>query len=318
MHYVDFLIVAGLLAYVVASTRRGALALSADLLSLLVAVLVALRLYHPIAGLLTDTLAIAPSYAKALGFLFVLLATQVLVGAAAGQLVRLAPPHWHHARLNRYVGVAPAAARGLIVTGAILLLIVAMPATRHLTADIERATIGGPVLERATAVERTFASIFGDAIVDTLAFLTVPQRDGERVALPSTPGTLTVDPEAEAEMLRLVNQARASEGLRPLTIDPGLREVARVHSQDMWERQYFGHVDPDGVTPADRVRAGGVRYRMVGENLALAPTTQMAHRGLMNSPGHRRNIMDPAFSRVGIGVIDGGPLGKMYTQLFAD
>lgn len=95
-------------------------------------------------------------------------------------------------------------------------------------------------------------------------------------------------------------------------------EVARTHSRDMWRRGYFSHVDPDGDDPFDRMREGAVRFRQAGENLALARTTALAHRGLMSSPAHRRNILRPAFTRIGVGVVDGEPYGKMYTQLFAD
>ena len=55
---------------------------------------------------------------------------------------------------------------------------------------------------------------------------------------------------------------------------------------------------------------------MAGENLAGAPTVERAHSGLMNSPGHRANILNPNFTHVGIGIVDGGPYGKMYTQTF--
>jgi len=72
------------------------------------------------------------------------------------------------------------------------------------------------------------------------------------------------------------------------------------------------------LSPFDRMRQGGARFRAAGENIALAPTVEVAHNGLMNSPGHRENILNPAFGRVGIGVEDGGLHGKMFTQNFTD
>jgi uncharacterized protein YkwD len=77
-------------------------------------------------------------------------------------------------------------------------------------------------------------------------------------------------------------------------------------------------VDQTGKTPFERMREGGVQFSAAGENLALAPTVQIAHDGLMNSPGHRANILNPRYRRVGIGVADGGMHGKMFTQNFAD
>ena len=60
----------------------------------------------------------------------------------------------------------------------------------------------------------------------------------------------------------------------------------------------------------------GVKFRTAGENLALAPTLQLAHTGLMNSPGHRANILRPEFGRLGIGIMDGGFRGIMVSQEF--
>jgi uncharacterized protein YkwD len=70
----------------------------------------------------------------------------------------------------------------------------------------------------------------------------------------------------------------------------------------MFQQGYFAHVDPDGTTPFERMRTGGVSFRAAGENLALAPTVEVAHNGLMNSPGHRENILSPDFTQVGTGI----------------
>ena len=66
------------------------------------------------------------------------------------------------------------------------------------------------------------------------------------------------------------------------------------------------------------MRDADVRFTAAGENLALAQTLEIAHRNLMNSPGHRANIMSPAFGRVGIGIMDGGFYGLMISQEFRD
>ncbi len=119
-------------------------------------------------------------------------------------------------------------------------------------------------------------------------------------------------------MLELVNQERAKAGLGAVTVDPTIREVARAYAAEMFQKGFFAHVDLEGETPFDRMRQGGVRFLAAGENLALAPTVDVAHEGLMNSPGHRANILNGRWRRVGIGVADGGMHGKMYVQNFAD
>ncbi|MBC7104585.1 MAG: sporulation protein [Firmicutes bacterium] len=128
-----------------------------------------------------------------------------------------------------------------------------------------------------------------------------------------TPAQLTQD---EARMLTLVNQARARSGLAPLTADPELVRLARLKARDMIARGYFGHQSPTYGSPFDMLRAAGVSYRYAGENLAGAPDVESAHANLMASPGHRANILNPNYTRVGIGVVDGGPYGKIFVQLF--
>jgi uncharacterized protein YkwD len=117
-------------------------------------------------------------------------------------------------------------------------------------------------------------------------------------------------------MLNLVNEERAKAGLAPLASDPELSEVARQHSLDMFRKGYFSHYTLDGKSPFDRMKAANVKFTAAGENLALAPTLSIAHNGLMNSPGHRANILRPQFGRVGIGILDGGAQGLMISQEF--
>lgn len=117
-------------------------------------------------------------------------------------------------------------------------------------------------------------------------------------------------------MWQLVNMERTSRGLNALQIHPGLVKLARMKSQDMITHNYFSHQSPTYGSPFDMMRREGISYRFAGENLAGAPTVERAHTALMNSPGHRANILNPNFTHIGIGIIDGGMFGKMFTQMF--
>lgn len=86
----------------------------------------------------------------------------------------------------------------------------------------------------------------------------------------------------------------------------------------MFQRGYFSHVTPDGKNLADRLKEGNIIYMFAGENLALAPDTDLAMEGLMKSPGHRKNILSDGFRKIGVGVMDGGDRGLMFTQNFTD
>ncbi|HYC29684.1 MAG TPA: CAP domain-containing protein, partial [Chitinophagaceae bacterium] len=136
------------------------------------------------------------------------------------------------------------------------------------------------------------------------------------VNLPFKVANPRVREDLEAKMLELVNEERAKQGLKPLVADPELTVVARAHSKDMFARGYFSHITPEGKTPSDRIREAHVRFLVAGENLALGQTLAICHQGLMNSPGHRANILQPSYGRLGIGILDGGIYGLMITQNF--
>jgi uncharacterized YkwD family protein len=120
----------------------------------------------------------------------------------------------------------------------------------------------------------------------------------------------------ENYILEQVNAERAKSGLAPLTMDKRLVQTARAKSQDMIDNGYFDHDSPVLGSPFDQMKRSGIPYRNAGENIAGNSTAGGAMEDWMNSPGHRANILNPDFHRIGIGVIDGGPYGKMMTQQF--
>ncbi len=162
------------------------------------------------------------------------------------------------------------------------------------------------------------ATFFAPVSEEALSRVEPQNVEGEVVMLPYTPSVVAIDTSAEEELLRLVNEERRKEGLNELILDNDLVRVARKHSVDMWERKYFAHKNPDGETALERMQEEEINFTRAGENLALTRSVERAHVGLMNSPGHKRNILDPEYKKVGIGVVDGGIYGKMFTQNFSD
>ena len=119
------------------------------------------------------------------------------------------------------------------------------------------------------------------------------------------------------EVLGLVNGSRAGEGLRALRCDVGLARAARLHAEDMCTQNYFSHDSKDGRKFSDRIRAQGVVYRTIGENIAKGyGTPAQVHQGWMNSPGHRRNIMKSDYDRLGVGYAS-CTHGVYWVQTFA-
>lgn len=122
----------------------------------------------------------------------------------------------------------------------------------------------------------------------------------------------------EAAVRSLANGARADAGAGALSCDPLVAEVARDHADDMCARGYFDHTSQDGRSPFDRMRDAGVMFSNAGENIAWGQANaEQVHTSWMNSPGHRGNILNGAFERIGIGYAECS--GRPYwVQVFAD
>ncbi|ACV62704.1 SCP-like extracellular [Desulfofarcimen acetoxidans DSM 771] len=120
----------------------------------------------------------------------------------------------------------------------------------------------------------------------------------------------------EQTMFNLVNKERVANGLKPLELDMRLVKTARLKSQDMVKLGYFDHQSPTYGSPFDMMKQFRISFSYAGENLAGSPDVNTAHVNLMNSPGHRENILRPEFTHIGIGVFDGSRYGKIFTQQF--
>lgn len=122
----------------------------------------------------------------------------------------------------------------------------------------------------------------------------------------------------EQDIFRLTNQERAKNNLPPFVWDGALANVARLHSQDMNSRNFFDHTNPDGLDPFARMRKGGIQVEYGAENIAGAPTADMIVANWMNSPGHRANILNPIYTKLGVGVARDSKYGLLATQNFTN
>ena len=146
---------------------------------------------------------------------------------------------------------------------------------------------------------------------------TIPKPPVTPPSNPTTPAPptsgLTTE---ESKMVNLVNQERTNQGIKPLSVNMSLVTLARKKSQDMVANNYFDHTSPTYGSPFDMMKNAGISYKTAGENLAGASTTEIAHQNLMNSPGHRANILNTAFNQIGIGIASGSQYGNIFTQMF--
>lgn len=120
----------------------------------------------------------------------------------------------------------------------------------------------------------------------------------------------------QKEVLDLVNVERTNRGLQPLKFNAELSKVATLKSQDMIDKNYFDHTSPTYGSPFDMMKQFGITYRAAGENIAMGQETpQEVMNSWMNSPGHRKNILNPDFTELGVGIASNGS-SLYWTQMF--
>lgn len=316
MNWVDFIILVVVFFFATEGLKRGLFVQIFDILGFGVALLTSLNFYPLGAEILIKFFNLPKIAANPIGFLLVWLVAETIFFSALSPLFRKLVIPRLESPANKFLGFIPGVASALLFTAFVLLFVVSLPIRPDIKKDIYDSKTGAYLVESASTLEKPFTSIFGPIAKQSLTFLTITPEERGTVDLEFSQTEYTVDIQSEQRMLALVNEARAKAQIKALEFDSRLIEVSRGHSQDMFERGYFSHFSPEGEDVGDRLGKAGIYYTFAGENLALAPNVERAHTGLIGSPGHRRNILDPAFSKVGIGVIDGGVYGKMFTQVF--
>lgn len=134
-------------------------------------------------------------------------------------------------------------------------------------------------------------------------------------AIPSIPAisALTAD---EQSMVDMINQERIAAGVSPVKVDLRLGAVGRAKANDMKANNYFDHNSPTYGSPWAMMQQAGLTVGWAGENIAGNKSVSGAMAALMQSPGHKANILDPRFTHVGVGIAYGTAYGNIYVQEF--
>jgi uncharacterized protein YkwD len=320
------LVLLGLLAlFAFGGYQRGFVHEVLEIVGLALAVVVALLTFRQVGAVVDRAIGLPPHVVDLVAFAGVFLVGLVvfaIVSAVVAWPIELTVSRLGLHRPNSLLGALPALLKGVVILGFGLRALALAPIDGGFLGELTTSRVGRGV-EDAAAVVLPYGEGVFDEIAEQATRFVPPvsepsaSRAGEESRL-NVPRGLTTwpDPDSEAVMLRLLNQERTLAGRQPLTADERLREVARGHSEEMFRLGYFAHESPTAGGPFDRLRQAGIRYAAAGENLAYAPTVEAAHRGLMNSPDHRRNILAPEFRKVGIGALQSGLWGRMFTQVF--
>jgi len=314
LNLLDAVLAIVVLAGALMGVRKGLVVAGLQLFTLASSLVLAFLGYRHVADLIESRTSRLGAFVLPLSFGAAYVLCHVVLGALASAVVRAAPAGVNRAGANKALGVLPGFANGLINATVLSLLVLAVPLFGGLSSLARESAIASRLSAPAEWLEAQLAPIFDPAVQRTLPALTVQPESRASVPLPFKVADPQVRADLEARMLEMVNAERSQQGLKPLEADPELAEVARAHSRDMFVRGYFSHITPEGESPFDRMRQAHLRFLAAGENIAFARTLAAAHRDLMNSPGHRANMLRPQFGRLGVGVLDGGMRGLMITQ----
>src|SRR5215216_2314084 len=271
-NWVDWLLGLYLLWKALDGASRGLLLGIFDLLGAALTLGVALLGYASLGAWLASVASMPTPLANVAAFVGLAFATDLVYGIV---LRRVATAAWTivtalgiFKRLNHLLGIAPGLIRGLLVATPVLLVVSLVPVVPQLSDSVKESAVGSRLtalaLTAAPEAEAWLARELGDLPGLTLAPPEPEQQESQ--PLPVTlVGALSVDAAAEEQMLNLVNQERVQNGLRPVTADERLRDVARAHSQEMFELRYFSHSSPVTGSPFDRMRAARIPFVLAGE-----------------------------------------------------
>jgi len=316
MNYVDIILLFVMALAVWGGWQRGFIVGSINLIIWIGSLLAGFFFYQYIGNILRTNFPSVGVWTLPISFISIIILSRILLGFIFNAILRRTPNEAHANGVNHVLGIIPGAINGIIYATIVAALLISLPLMHQLSGKAEKSVIADKLAGNIGWLDDKLSPIFHDAVQKSLSRTTIEPESNETVKLNFKVDDAKARPDLESKMLEWVNKERTSRGLRPLQWDPQLLPVARSHSQDMFQRGYFSHYTLEGKDPFDRMKAAGVKYYTAGENLALGPTLMICHDGLMNSPGHRANILNPSYGRIAIGILDGGAYGLMISQEF--
>lgn len=318
LNYVDVILSIIIILGIYQGYRRGFIIGVLELFAIAASILAAFYFYQDTANLLAKHLQLQERWVLPFAFLITLLICRLIIGVILFYLIRYLPKSMHQNKLNRYFGLVPGFVRGFFYASLIAMLFLFTNLWAGLTQTTRESYIANTLTQKIEVLDSKIATDISEQVKKSISKLTIEPESDKTIYLHFKVENPKVNEKMENHLLVLVNQERRKANLPLVARDTAMRVVARKHSLDMFQKGYFSHISLGNTSPFDRIKAHNLTYFTAGENLALAQTVEIAHLGLMNSPGHKANILNPKFGRLGIGIMDGGIYGIMVTQNFRD
>jgi uncharacterized protein YkwD len=313
MHPADIILTVCIIAFTWLGYKQGFISSAFGLIKWAGALLVAALLFIPFSGWLTQSFVIEKEWERPLSFAIVFAASLFLLSLLFSTLQKIIPCSSRYDFVNKITGVIPG-----FMTGVLAAIMLARIVNASVWLDSEKKQeqtfLMASMLNATTVVDNTINTIFTEPAQQISGANETAYTDAELFKS----AVFKAEPGLENKMLLLVNSERMQRGLPMLVMDAALQRAAYNHAADMFTRGYFAHNSPEGTTPFERMKSIGITYKIAGENLAHSYNLDTAHTGLMNSPGHKANILNKRYGKIGVSVLKSDTKGIMVVQEFSN
>ena len=324
INFIDLIVLFFIVYFLWQGYQTGFVGGILNTLSTAISFVAAISFYPDFSGFLENQLGWAENLALVAAFFIILITIEIVLSLVFHQIYKVLAPFYININplriWDKILGTLPSVLVGVFLVSLFLLLPLILPVKENIREIVAVSWWGKNVLTRALKYQPQVEAVLNRLPYKNLAYLITPQPLSDESIELNFPQEIRLvpDPASEKAMFDLVNKERRARGIKLVVWNDAVRKVARAHCLDIFERGYFSHYSPERVSPFDRLDGAGIPYKAAGENLAYAPNVAIAHQGLMDSPGHKENILRPEFGQLGMGVIDGGINGKMLCQEYTD
>lgn len=275
-----------------------------------------ITLYPDVSILIKQNFLLQDQWQLPVSFFIVFVSSFLLLSVIVYYLKKNIHPSVQKNSLNRITGIIPGFFTGVVIA-AIMSPLFTVCVNRQYTIETKKSLLSAS-LNKSTAWFKNKINIVFNLPVEQETSSAFEAGPGLNESDEFGCGNFCERSDPENQLLHLVNKERIKHGVKSVITDMEMKKAATEHATDMFTRGYFSHDTPEGTDPFERMKKLGIKFMFAGENLAHSSNLFSAYKGLMQSPGHRANILNPAFGKLGISILDGGPKGLMIVQEFKD
>lgn len=300
--------------------RLGFVEIFSALFGLIASVYLSFR-YHLLLGqTITAYLGINSNWSSLIGYVLVAGLVQIVITLFSIYVFRKLLSFLLYLPINNILGIFVGIANSLLFIVLFVNVILMLPFSGVYKQQVVESVIFKYIADVSLKFGANIKIPLEAAIHDTQQFITLKPGSTEKIAIAAKVQNWDMYPDqaAESEMLTLINAERIKNGLFELINSANLQDISRTRCEDMFDRRYFSHYDPDGHDIAYEAKSVGIRFSIIADNIAYAYNTQTVHDGFMANHDSRNVILNPKYTKVGIGIIDAGIYGKIYVQIFTD